>query len=225
MNFSQQAAEIILQQYKVQSVWQVSYEVTTHKRVKRGYRGSPARMIQESQVNLTVAINEQALTQAISRLGWRVYVTNQSLDELSLNEAVGVYREQYLIEQGFSRLKGYPLSLSPMYLQRDDYILGLIRLLSIGLRILTLLEFDVRRRLAEKNEKLSGIYAGNPKRATARPRAEQILRAFKDINLVLIDVGNQTYAHLNPLSSVQHRILALLNFPVDIYTKIGPESS
>ncbi len=225
LNSWQQAAETIVRQYQVQDLLQLNYEVTTHKRVKRGYRGSPARIIQESQVNLTVALNEQALNQAISRLGWRVYVTNQSVDELSLNEAVGVYREQYLIEQGFSRLKGYPLSLTPMYLQRDEYIVGLIRLLSIGLRVLTLLEFDVRRRLAEKNEKLSGIYAGNPKRATARPRAEQILGAFKDINLVLIDVGNQLYAHLNPLSAVQHRILALLNFPVDIYTKIGPESS
>jgi len=37
LNFFQQAVEIILQQYKVQSVLQVSYEVTTHKRVKRGY--------------------------------------------------------------------------------------------------------------------------------------------------------------------------------------------
>lgn len=225
LNFWQQAAETIVQQYQVQGLLQLSYEVTTHKRVKRGYRGSPARIIQESEIHLTVAINEQALTQAISRLGWRVYVTNQSVEELSLNEAVGVYREQYLIEQGFSRLKGYPLSLTPIYLQRDDYIVGLIRLLSIGLRVLTLLEFDVRRCLAEKNEKLSGIYAGNPKRATTRPSAEQILGAFKDINLILIDVERQIYAHLNPLSPVQNRILALLNFPVDIYTKLGPESS
>ena len=42
------------------------------------------------------------------------------------------------MEHSFGRLKGHPLSLSPMYLQREDHIKGLIRLLSIGLRLLTL---------------------------------------------------------------------------------------
>ena len=36
-----------------------------------------------------------------------------------------------------------------MYLEREDHATGLIRLLSIGLRVLTLLEFGVRRRLAK----------------------------------------------------------------------------
>ena len=65
-------------------------------------------------------------------LGWRVYVTNQPPQELSLQSAVVAYREEYLIERGFGRFKGLTLSLTPIYLQRDDYVKGLIRLLSIG---------------------------------------------------------------------------------------------
>jgi len=76
------------------------------------------------------------------------------------------YRDEYLIERGFGRLKGKPLSLTPMYLQNDDHATGLSRLLTSGLRVLTLLEFTVRRRLAAGNEKLAGLYAGNPKRST-----------------------------------------------------------
>ena len=49
-----------------------------------------------------------------------------------------------------------------MYLQDDQRATGLTRLLSIGLRILTLLEHVARCHLAEKDEKLSGLYAGNP---------------------------------------------------------------
>nr|WP_238361229.1 hypothetical protein [Iningainema tapete] len=49
----------------------------------------------------------------------------------------------------------------------------MIRLLSIGLRVLTLLEFQVRSSLKENQEKLSGLYTGNPKRSTARPTAER----------------------------------------------------
>ena len=48
-------------------------------------------------------------------------------------------KQEYVIERGFGRLKGKPLSLSPMYLQRDDHATGLVRLLTLGLRGLTLL--------------------------------------------------------------------------------------
>jgi len=47
---------------------------------------------------------------------------------LSLPQAVTLYRQEYLIEQGFGRLKGQPLSVRPMFLQREDQIKGLIRL-------------------------------------------------------------------------------------------------
>jgi len=114
--------------------------------------------------------------------------------------------------------------LTPIYLQREDHVTGLIRLLSIGLRVLTLLEFQVRRHLAENQEKLVGIYVGNPKRETARPTAEIILAAFKDITLLLIEVKNEVYAHLTALSPLQQKILVLLGFLVTIYTQLEGQS-
>lgn len=223
LGLMQSAAENIIQQYSVQGLLQLNYEVSVKKSLKRGYRCRPTQVVEESSVGLNVAINEEALKQKINGLGWRVYVTNQPESQFSLTEAVVAYRQEYLIERGFSRLKGYPLSLTPIYLQREDYITGLLRLLSIGMRVLTLLEFDARRRLAEQNEKLSGLYAGNPKRSTVRPTSEQLLAAFKEITLVLIDVAGQTYAHLTPLSFLQQKILQLLDFSIEIYTRIGPE--
>jgi transposase len=65
-----------------------------------------------------------------------------------------------------------------MYLSRDQRVVGLIRLLSLGLRVLTLVEFEVRRSLQQAKEQLAGLYAGQPKRTTARPTTELILRAF-----------------------------------------------
>ena len=41
-----------------------------------------------------------------------------------------------------------------MYVQRDDHATGLIRFLSIALRVLTLLEFVGRRQLAAAGPKL-----------------------------------------------------------------------
>ena len=83
---------------------------------------------------------------------------------------------------------------------------------------------DVRRNLEKNKEKLTGLYVGNPKRKTARPTAEIILAAFKEITLLLIEVKNEVYAHLTALSPLQERILVLLGFSTTIYTQLGGQS-
>ena len=112
-------------------------------------------------------------------------------------------------------------------MQREDHVTGLIRLLSIGLRVLTLLEFQVRRSLKQDQahqRHLAGLYVGNPQRKTSRPTAELLLAAFKEITLLLIEVNNQVYAHLTTLSPLQQRILSLLGFPTTIYTQLVGQS-
>ena len=43
------------------------------------------------------------------------------------------------------------------------------------------------------------------------------------VNLLIIDMPNPTYGHLSSLSPMQQQILALLYFPVEIYTQLAPE--
>ncbi|MEI7995560.1 MAG: hypothetical protein WCH01_11730, partial [Methylococcaceae bacterium] len=78
---------------------------------------------------------------------------------------------------------------------------GLIRLLSIGLRVLCLVEFTVRSALQEQGEKLDEIYAGNPKRATVRPTTEMMLRAFVGIHLVTANFGGTNWRNVPPLNT------------------------
>jgi hypothetical protein len=73
-----------------------------------------------------------------------------------------------------------------MPLEQDDHATGLIRLLSVGLRVLTLLESVVRQRLAAARAVLAGLYAWNPKRATARPTTERLLERFEGLTLTII---------------------------------------
>ena len=131
------------------------------------------------------------------------------------------YREQYIAERDFARFHGKSLGITPLFVQRDDHALGLIRLLTIALRGLVLLEFVVRQSLAEAQAELSGIYAGNPKRATSRPTAERILETFDGVTRTTIESpdGQQVH-HLTPLSLVQERILELLHLPTTIYTDL-----
>jgi len=81
----------------------------------------------------------------------------------------------------------------------------------------------VRRRLTAEKAKLAGLYAGNPTRATARPTAERLLEVFREITLTLIQAPHQSRRHLTPLSALQQRLLALLDFPLDIYTRLCTE--
>jgi len=216
-----QATEALIQQHQVEGLLEAQYSEQVHERHVRKYKERPAETRQERQVSVAVQRNESAVQEVMRRQGWRVYGSNAPGEELSLEQSVLAYRAEYLVERNFGRLKGKPLTLTPIYLEDDDRVTGLIRLLSLGLRILTLLEYIARRRLVETGEKLSGLYAGNPKRATDRPTTEALLRAFKDIFLNVVTLGEQTYCHLTPLSELQLKILALLDLPAEIYTRLA----
>lgn len=219
----QQAAQAIIKQHRIEGLLRVTIEEHVEERALRAYRDRPAGLRVERTVSLQTAVDEQAVAAAIRRFGWRVYVTNQATEGLSLEQAILAYREEYLVEHGFGRLKGQPLSLSPMYVQSDRRAAGLVRLLSIGLRVLTLLEFRVRERLADTQEKLAGLYAGNPKRTTSRPTAEALLAAFKHIHVSIILLEQRLYRHLTPLSPLQQHILSLLDFSPELYDQLCTE--
>jgi len=215
-----QAATSIVQRHQVEDFLWLRYAHQATLPPVRAYRNREAGIKVERQATVEVRVDEDMLERAVSRLGWRIYVTNQGREPLSLAQAVLAYRSEYLVERSLGRLKGRPLSLTPMYVQRDDHATGLIRLLSIALRVLTLIEFVGRRQLALEKEEIGGLYAGNPKRKTVRPTAERLLEAFQELTLTVIALPQQAMRHVTPLSSVQLRILEILDFASEVYTRL-----
>lgn len=191
----------------------------------RKYKNRPAREVKTINFHIQVTQREDKLAQKRRLMGWRAYATNSPQEKLSLSKAVEVYRDAYLHEHGYSRLKGKPLSLTPMYLQKEDQITGLIRLLSLALRVLTLIEFVVRHNLAQQDCYLTGVYAGNRNRKTKTPRTETLLEVFKGIILNIIYIGEKKWIHLKPLTPTQKRILQLLDMTETVYTSLVSESS
>lgn len=102
---------------------------------------------------LLVAVTEHIQERAVCAYAGRPAHVRQRrtlhAHELSATQAVLAYRQEDLIEHAFGRLKGRPLSLTPLYLDRDDHVTGLIRLLTIALRVLTTVEHTARRGLAQ----------------------------------------------------------------------------
>ena len=123
------------------------------------------------------------------------------------------YREQWQPERNFHRLKGVPLAIRPLLLRSDGCICGLLQVLVIALRALTLFEFVARRSLEQQAEPLQGLYAGNPKRATERPTTERLLKAFDGLTLYRLNDGKTTWYEVSPLSALQRHILGLVGIP------------
>jgi transposase len=211
----------ILEKRRMQGLLTIDYQTTIQTRHVRQYHNNPARVEQTETTTVAADLNHAAVEQRLQTLGWRVYVTNAPKAHLPPEQAVVAYREQFTEERAFGRLKGKSLSLSPMYLEKDDHATGLVRLLSLGLRILSLLEYSVRKALALHNKTLAGLYAGNPQRTTNRPTAEKLLAAFKDIILTAIHHQDSVTYFLNPLSELQSRILHLLGFDDSLYTNLA----
>jgi transposase len=217
-----EAAEAIVHRYRVDGLLEVQYhEHLIGERAVRRYGQRAASSRVEREFSLSVQVKTEAVAQAEFSLGWHVYVTNQPVEQLSLPQAVLAYREEYLIERGFGRLKGRPLSVSPLQLTSEPRVKGLLRLLSLGLRVLCLLEYQVRGQLAQQQQALAGLYAGNPRRATRRPTSEALLKAFKGLHLTALSQQAQTLYHVTPLSPLQERILALLGFPSAWYSTLA----
>jgi transposase len=220
---TKQAAERIIKEAGVEAFVSWRVQVQTHERKVRGYRGRPDRVEREEEYRVATRRREEAIREAKQAMGWQVYASNDL--GLSMAAVVWSYRGQYQIEQDWSRLKGRPLSLVPMYLTEEERMRGLVLLLSLALRVLSLLEWQVRKKLQARGEKLKGIYPGQPGRQTARPSAELLLRAMRGISLTVIDVGGRATRHLTPLNPVQQRLLDLWDLPPDLYQRLTRHSS
>jgi transposase len=219
-----EAIKEVLKRLRVEGLLQVEIQEHIQQRPIRAYRGRVSGVRRDCTFTLTCRREETAIAKAMSKLGWRVYATNHQEDHLTLEQAVEAYRDEYLVERNFARLKGHPLSLAPLYVQRDDHRIGLVRLLTLALRVLTLLEGVVRHRLTEQKEELAGLFAGNPKRKTAQPTAERLLEAFREVTLTVISAPSFAQRHVTPLSPLQQQILALFGFSPAVYLGLADDS-
>jgi hypothetical protein len=110
---------------------------------------------------------------------------------------------------------------------KEAQIKGLTRLLTLGLRLMTLLETEVRRGLEYTREPVAGLYEGQPTRRTDRPTGKRILQAFAraQITLTHAQVGAVTFWHLTPLAPLHEQLLRHLQLPASLYTALAYNSS
>lgn len=206
-----QAAQDILDSHQVQGLLNLQYEEAVEERVVRRYRGRPTSVRVERDMQVISSINEAALSEAVRQLGWQMYATNLPPETLPLPHLLTMSTAG---PPGFERLNGRPLSITPGSLQRDEHVVGLVRLLSLGLRALVLLEIQVYQKLLDEGG--APVLPNVGGRRVAQQAGERLLDAFRDI-LLTSGRGSHGRASITPLSALQRRVLHLLALKPEIY--------
>jgi transposase len=221
-----EAVEAILKQHAVSGM--IAYEYIKEverqeKYVGRG-RGSADRekqIIEKVRYVLTSVVRQtDAIEREVRKFGWKVYATDVSSSRLSFVDAMKCYRNEYRIERIFNQLKSR-YDISPLFVKRDDQAEGLANLLTLGVRVASLIQYVARRSLEESGDTLTGLHLENPKKATNIPTCERLLRAFSKINLIIVETGDSIIRHITPLSHLQTKILELLSMDATVYNSIA----
>ena len=229
----QTAVDETLEQYGVTGLLQVHWEceeqfVTHYVGPGRPGPNRPKRTERQVRYVITsVERDDTAIASQRLRMGWQVRATNLPTAKAGIAQCEEYYRRGWCLEHGFHLLKDKPLGIRPLYVRKDDQILGLTRLLTLGARLLTLLQIQVRRGLKEQGEEMGGLYEGLPKLTTARPTAKRLLRAFvrAGITLTRIQMGEYVSWHITPLSPLLEKILGYLHLSPSLYTRLIENST
>ena len=114
--------------------------------------------------------------------GWYALLTNLHPDDADPAEVLHRYKAQNTVEQRYSTVKG-PLAVAPMFLHTNRRITALITVICLALLIFSLIEREVRLRLAEQHQTdMAGFYAFDNR--AVRPTARLILHALNDLRLI-----------------------------------------
>lgn len=217
--------EAILQRYEVAGLVTVKIESWATTKTVNAKRGRTAagkkaekRVVEDRRYEVAgVSVDESAVAERVKRLGWRAYATNCAAKELTAEQIIVAYHGEWRVEHVLRRLKGRTLSIAPVYVRDEKQIRGLLCLLTIALRVLTLVEYTVHRALKTEGQTLKGVSPAYPTHVTDHPSTELILSAFKPIELVIIQLAGEVIYQVIALTSMQQRLLQLMGLPITLY--------
>jgi transposase len=203
--------------------WEQQIEQHTHYvGPGRGSAQREQRVTEKIRYHITRIVRQEGpIAALIQRFGWKAFVTNAPKEQLSLADAVLCYRNEYHVERIFHRLKSR-LQIAPLFVKLNDQLEGLTYLLTLGVRVLTVMEFVLRRSLQNDQVQLPGLHPENKHKRTDKPTAERILKVFADVSLTIIKhaTGEDIVGRLTPLSALQEDILQRLGLGTALYRQL-----
>jgi transposase len=148
-------------------------------------------------------------------------VSNTTADQYDVSTLVAAYQQQPVHERSFSRLKTRNLHLRPVFLRNETRIAGLVWLLCLAVRVLTLTEQRVRTAVQEQGAELVGLNPASRTQATTPPTTERLIGAFRNLTVTVVTGEGWEQRHVSSLNQTQQQILDLLGLPPDLYIRLA----
>lgn len=146
----------------------------------------------------------KVLTQAERFDGVMLLCTNVPAERLSAGDIMIKYKTQINVEQTIDFIKS-PVQIRPMWLHSPRRLAGLTLLIMIAVLVAGLLEYQVRRHIAQTGELVRGLMPEN--RDNPYPTAKKLLRVFRSYALVFVRHSDgQEEVHYPKLRPVQQQI-------------------
>jgi len=146
----------------------------------------------------------EILTQAERFDGVMLLCTNVPAERLLAGDVMVKYKTQIHVEQTIDFIKS-PVQIRPMWLHSPKRLAGLTLLIMIAVLVASLLEYQVRRHIAQTGELVRGLMPEN--RDNPYPTAKKMLRVFRSYTLVIVRHSDgREEVHYPKLRPVQQQI-------------------
>lgn len=208
----------LLKKFNVADFLDIQCSQTIESREVQRHKDRAQETRESVTLHLTITRKEEQITKKRTRIGWQIYASNTPKELIESIELVRCYRDEYRIEHLFDFMINRDAGILPIYLHKEHRVKGLIRLLSVGMKFIMLLQYRVREALQAKKKQLKELYPGNKNRSTNMPTTPMLLRAFRGIGVAFLNSSEQGI-QMTTLKDIQKEILELLGIP-NVYQQI-----
>jgi transposase len=213
-----QAVEEILQKRSVAAWLKVTIEEQKQPHYRQARPGRPSANTpyvreEKTRFHLQWEMNLEALAEARGDDGVFPLLTNDR--ELSAKEVLAAYRRQPTIEKRFSQFKT-DFEVAPVYLKNAARIGGLLAVYFLVLLVQTLMERELRLKLAASDDPRLPLYP--EERSCARPSTRRVLDVMEPIQRHDVQLpGGHEQTVVTKLTPLQRRIVKLLGMSPTSY--------
>ena len=194
-----------------------TYPKTTQKQKRRGKPNSKTiyETITTLSFDFSYSLNEKKVADTKLLSPYYILLSNKMDETFTLPQAFETYKQEYKVENVFRRMNNDTFQTVPMYLQLEKRINAMLLLILVAVQAFTLIDREADKTIEASKEPIMGLFPNKIK--TAKPKAEQILREFGNISIILIKNGDKMSYFITSLNSLQRKLLEILNVPQTCY--------
>ena len=169
----------------------------------------------QAPLELTYTIDHDQISQDTALDGVYLLLAGGAAADWDDATLLQEWKGQYKVEHCFRTVNQLFL-VGPLFLKNPRRIISLIFLIMVGALVAGLIERQIHRALAQRNEPIHGLMPEG--RDHLKPTVSRILHAFSAYSLVQIrdPQGTLLGRHFAKLNAVQQQILDLLDLPAPV---------